>query len=254
MVLLSAVLVAGALTACSAAADPSGTVGAARPALTDAAATSPAASPAAKAHRSQDTAERPPFDKAAHSTSDPASLWVVVNKTHPIDATYRPEIALVRGYQVAVPAAAPLGRLLDDGDAAGLGLKIASAFRSYAYQRSVHDATVAARGEVEADRISARPGYSEHQTGLAVDLITPATPGCDFEQCFATTPAGRWLSQHSWEHGFIVRYTAGNEPVTGYAPEPWHLRYVGVALARAMHRAGVTTLEKFLGVSGGEYR
>ncbi len=102
--------------------------------------------------------------------------------------------------------------------------------------------------------MSARPGYSEHETGLAVDLVTPLTPACDFEQCFATTPAGRWLAQHSWEYGFLIRYTAGNEQVTGYAPEPWHLRYVGRPLAAAMREAGVTTLEKYLDVPGGGYR
>jgi D-alanyl-D-alanine carboxypeptidase len=238
----------GLLVGCSAAQDV-GTPAAATPT------TAPASGGAAsKPHRSQVPPARPPFDRGARSTTDPASIWVVVNKTHPIAASYRPEITLVRGYQVAVPAAVPLTRLLDDGDAAGLGLKIASAFRSYAYQASVHEDVVAAQGPVAADRISARPGYSEHQTGLAVDLVTPATPACDFEQCFATTPAGRWLARHSWEYGFIVRYTVGNERVTGYAPEPWHLRYVGRALATAMHDAGISTLEEFLDVPGGGYR
>jgi D-alanyl-D-alanine carboxypeptidase len=201
-------------------------------------------------------AARPrPFDTTAHSTTDPHSIWVVVNKTHPISpSSYRPEISLVRGYQVAGPAAGPLSRLLDAGDAAGLGLKIASAFRSYDYQRTVHDGLVAREGTEAADQISARPGFSEHQTGLVVDLVTPRDPGCDLEQCFARTPAGRWLAAHAWELGFIVRYTAGNQAVTGYAPEPWHLRYVGRPLAAAMRAAGVTTLEEFLHVPGGDYR
>jgi D-alanyl-D-alanine carboxypeptidase len=205
--------------------------------------------------RSEDDARQAaPFDRTAHSTTDPASPWVVVNKTHPISPIdFRPELAIVRGYQVAVPAAGPLTDLLDASDRAGLGLKIASAFRSYAYQVHVHDALVASEGSAAADRVSARAGYSEHQTGLAVDLSTPADPGCDLEQCFGTTPAGRWLSQHAWEFGFLVRYTAGNEAVTGYAPEPWHLRFVGKPLARAMHDAGVSTLEQFLGVPGGGY-
>jgi zinc D-Ala-D-Ala carboxypeptidase len=193
------------------------------------------------------------FDRAAHSTTDPASVWVIVNKTHPISPDYRPEISLVRGYQVASPAAGELAQLLDDSDQQGLGFKIASAFRSYDYQYGVHADTVASRGEAEADRVSARAGYSEHQTGLAVDLVTPASPACDFEACFADTPGGRWIAQHAWRYGFIVRYQPDNEAVTGYTSEPWHLRYVGRSLAAELHDTGVTTLEEFFDVRGGDY-
>jgi len=197
----------------------------------------------------------PPFDLTAQSTTDPTSPWVVVNKTHPIDpATFRPAISLVRGYQVADVAAAALARLLDDADDEDLGFKIASAFRSYEYQRSVHDDLVASRGVEAADRVSARPGFSEHQTGLAVDLVTPADPSCDFELCFAGTPGGTWLARHAWEYGFIVRYTAGNEATTGYEAEPWHVRFVGRPLAAAMRGDGITTLEEFFDVPGGDYR
>ncbi len=194
------------------------------------------------------------FDRAAHSTTDPRSIWVIVNKSHPIEPSdFRPEIALVRGYQVAAPAAEPLEELLAAADAQGLGFKIASAFRSYDYQLGVHADLAAARGEAEADRVSARAGHSEHQTGLAVDLVTPADPGCDFEECFADTPAGRWLASESWRFGFVVRYRAGTTAITGYAPEPWHLRFVGRELAAELHRTGDPTLEEFFDVSGGDY-
>ncbi|HEY0948944.1 M15 family metallopeptidase [Nocardioides sp.] len=194
------------------------------------------------------------FDRAAHSTTDPSSIWVIVNKSHPIEPSdFRPAIALVRGYQVAVPAAGPLEDLLAAADAEGLGLKIASAFRSYDYQLSVHAAHVAERGHVAADQVSARAGHSEHQTGLAVDLVTPADPGCDFDACFADTPAGRWLARESWRFGFVVRYRAGTTAVTGYSPEPWHLRFVGRELAAELHRSGDPTLEEFFDVSGGDY-
>jgi zinc D-Ala-D-Ala carboxypeptidase len=196
-----------------------------------------------------------PFDLTAHSTTDPRSIWVVVNKTHPIkEPEFRPELTIVRGYQVAEPAAAPLERLLTAGDRRQLGLKIESAFRSYGYQEHVHAATVAARGEAEADLVSARAGYSEHQTGLAVDLITPDDPGCDFELCFARTPAGRWLASNAWRWGFLVRYQPATTAVTGYQPEPWHLRYVGRPLAAEMRRSGVRTLEEVFGIHGGDYR
>ena len=163
------------------------------------------------ARREPATPSREPFDRTAHSTTDPASVWVVVNKTHPIaPSDFRPEIQIVRGYQVATAAAGPLQRLLDAGDRRGLGFKIASAFRSYGYQLHVHAATAAARGDAEADLVSARAGYSEHQTGLAVDLVTPADPACDFDACFARTPGGRWLARTAWRFGFVVRYQPGD--------------------------------------------
>jgi D-alanyl-D-alanine carboxypeptidase len=194
-----------------------------------------------------------PFDRTAHSTTDPSSIWVVVNKTHPIAPDFRPDLAIVRGYQVAEPAAGPLGRLLEASDRRGLGLKIESAFRSYGYQLHVHAATVANRGEAVADRLSARAGYSEHQTGLAVDLITPDDPACDFQACFAHTPAGRWLAGNAWRWGFVVRYQPATTAVTGYQPEPWHLRYVGGPLARELRVEGIATLEEFFGIPGGDY-
>jgi zinc D-Ala-D-Ala carboxypeptidase len=193
------------------------------------------------------------FDRTRHSTTDPASIWVVVNKKHGLPADFRPDLALVRGYQVATPAAGPLTRLLAAGDDAGLGLKIASAFRSYGYQVGVYGQHVAAGGRAEADTVSARPGHSEHQTGLAVDLVTPEDPGCDFDACFAATAAGRWLARDAWHYGFIVRYQPGNTAVTGYSPEPWHLRFVGRELAAELHREHVTSLETFFGISGGGY-
>jgi D-alanyl-D-alanine carboxypeptidase len=179
---------------------------------------------------------------------------VIVNKTHPISPSdFTPEIALVRGYQVASVVAAPLERMLEAAEDAGLNVKIASAFRSFEYQESVHAQLVAQQGDAAADAVSARAGYSEHQTGLAVDIVTPSDTACAFEQCFAGSPAGRWLAGHAWEFGFIVRYTAANEATTGYAPEPWHLRFVGRDLAEELHRTGVESLEEFFAVSGGDY-
>lgn len=196
----------------------------------------------------------PPFDGSAHSISEPSSIWVVVNKSHPIGPDYAPGISLVRGYQVAATAAGPLTALLAESDEQGLGFKIASAYRSYGYQEGVYGNVVATSGQAAADRVSARPGYSEHQTGLAVDLVTPASPGCDFDACFARTPGGRWLADNAWSYGFIVRYQPGNEALTGYSPEPWHLRYVGRALAAELRRTHVDTLEEFFDVTGGDYR
>jgi D-alanyl-D-alanine carboxypeptidase len=194
-----------------------------------------------------------PFDRTRHSLTDPTSIWVIVNKRHPITPLdFHPQITLVRGYQLATPAAAPLTRLLDAADRAGIPLKIASAFRSFGYQEGVHAHLVATLGLQAADELSARPGYSEHQTGLAVDL-EPLDGSCALAACFAGTAAGRWVAAGAWRFGFITRYTRADREVTGYAPEPWHLRYVGKDLARELHDTGIATLEQFFGVSGGDY-
>lgn len=199
-------------------------------------------------------AKVPVFDRSANSVTDPASIWVIVNKTHPISPDdFRPEIAIVRGYQVARAAAGSLTRMLDDGDEQGLGLKIASAFRSADYQRHVHASLVATEGASAADRVSARPGHSEHQTGLAVDLVTPGDPGCDLDPCFARSAAGRWLAENAWRYGFVIRYQPATTAVTGYAPEPWHLRFVGRRLAAELRITGIATLEEFFDVPGGDY-
>jgi D-alanyl-D-alanine carboxypeptidase len=220
--------------------------------------TTPAAYPAWRVSDRAEPTPAPPtrarFDRKRHSTTDPRSIWVIVNKKRPIaPLDFRPEITLVRGYQVAAAAAGPLAHLLEAGDRRGLGLKIASAYRSYGYQSSVYQSTVAARGVADADLVSARPGHSEHQTGLGVDVVTPADASCHFERCFGDTPAGRWLAREAWRFGFIVRYPPGARAVTGYAPEPWHLRYVGRPLAAELRSQQVATLEEFFDVSGGDY-
>jgi D-alanyl-D-alanine carboxypeptidase len=222
----------------------------AAPGLQDPAATDPSRS----SERTGAAPQTHAFDRAAHSRTDPSSIWVIVNKSHPITPSdFRPELRIVRGYQVAVPAAAALSRMLDDSDRQGLGFKIASAFRSYGYQAGVHAQLAARQGDRAADQVSARAGYSEHQTGLAVDLITPTSPSCDFEQCFAGTSGGQWLAANAWRYGFVVRYTEANEPTTGYSPEPWHLRYVGRDLAAELRRTATGSLEEFFGVTGGDY-
>jgi zinc D-Ala-D-Ala carboxypeptidase len=228
--------------------------GASQPPASQAASQDPANRAPLSSDGSGSTSHSPSIDLHAHSTTDPSSIWVVVNKKHPLSpATYAPHIAIVRGYQVAEAAAPALTRMLDASDRDGIGFKIESAYRSYDYQVGVHNSLVASQGQAYADKFSARPGYSEHQTGLAVDLITPADSSCDFDPCFAHTPGGRWIKAHSWQYGFIVRYTRADQAITGYSPEPWHVRYVGRALARYMHRTGIATLEQVFHIAGGGY-
>ena len=102
----------------------------------------------------------------------------------------------------------------------GLRLVVSSAYRSYSYQEEVYARNVRLSGEEQADRVSAKPGASQHQLGLAIDFgsITLA---------FADTPEGKWLMENAWIYGFSLSYPDGYEELTGYAYEPWHYRYIG---------------------------
>lgn len=118
---------------------------------------------------------------------------------------------------------------------------LSSGFRSYETQRQLYNGYVNTYGQAVAETFSARPGYSEHQTGLAID--------CNIvNDSFIGTPEAEWLEEHCHEYGFIIRYPKGKESVTGYKYEPWHIRYVGEYLAEQLHNSGLT-LEEYLGVS-----
>lgn len=121
-----------------------------------------------------------------------------------------------------------------------------SSFRDYAYQEQLYNGYVEQYGIAEADKISARPGYSEHQTGLTHDLI-------DLNgELITSEPEASWIREHCADYGFIVRYPQGKESVTGYDYEPWHLRYVGNPAAQEIMSKGIT-LEEYLNVEGGDY-
>ncbi len=130
---------------------------------------------------------------------------------------------------------------------AGLSLQITSAYRSFESQTRIYNRTVGNLGQAGADKVSARPGHSEHQTGLAVDIGSiPAV--CSFEACFGGTPHGQWLAANAYRFGFVLRYPDGLTPVTGYIYEPWHFRYVGLELAAEVQATGIQTLEEFFGL------
>ncbi|MFF1529067.1 D-alanyl-D-alanine carboxypeptidase family protein [Cellulomonas sp. NPDC058312] len=197
------------------------------------------------------------LDLARYATTDPASPWVVVNKALPLaPADFAPtDLVVVGGYEVRAALQDPLTRMLAAAAAEGVRLELRSGFRSAAYQQQVHADWASRVGPQRVDEVSARPGHSEHQTGLAVDVGSGSRPECDFQSCFDATPEGTWVAARAAEFGFVVRYTAGNQAVTGYAPEGWHLRYVGTDLVAEMQRRGVTTLEELFGVPGGpDYR
>ncbi|WP_431806577.1 M15 family metallopeptidase [Microbacterium paraoxydans] len=190
------------------------------------------------------------------SLTDPARIWVVVNKSLPLNpADYEPAALDAVPLQMTTPSglvrpdvAAAVGAMADAAQAAGVGrLGANNGYRSYGLQVSTYDSHVRAQGQAEADAGSARPGHSEHQTGLALDVVA-CTSGCGGLDGFGATSQSAWVAEHAWEYGFVVRYESVGTPVTGYAPEPWHLRYVGVDLAAAYHEGGYHTLEEFFGL------
>jgi len=134
------------------------------------------------------------------------------------------------------------------GAAEGAGqMQVQSSYRSYPVQVEVYDGWVSSLGKAQADRQSARPGYSEHQTGLAVDISTVPL-NCSLAACFGTTAQGEWLAANAWRFGYLLRYPADKTAITGYEYEPWHFRYIGIALATELHKEGVETLEEFFGL------
>lgn len=190
----------------------------------------------------------PAFDRGLRSIDDPNSTWVVVNKLRPLNPiAYAPGdlVDIGGGLQLRAEAAQAVAALRVEAAAAGLDVEVQSAFRSFERQQGLFGNATARFGVDGAELRSARPGFSEHQTGLAVDV---GGGGCDIERCFGETVEGRWVVANAHRTGWLVRYPAGAEPITGYQYEPWHLRYVGPELATEMHETGVATLEEFFGL------
>lgn len=190
------------------------------------------------------------------SLSDPDREWLVVNKQRPLDPLdyYPGDLVMpsnVRALEQSALRAAPaeaLSAMVRAASDAGVGeIGYLSAFRSYSTQQSTYAGRVAVGGVAEADRESARPGFSEHQTGKAVDIV-PCNGSCATLDDVAASAQGAWVREHAWEFGFITRYAEGREDVSGYEPEAWHLRFIGPELAQAYHDGGYTTLEEFFGL------
>lgn len=172
-----------------------------------------------------------------------ASLWRVVNKRTPMRRTDQPaKLAKVAGVEVDPRMAEPLKKLLADASRRKLEIYPSNGFRSYDWQSGLYESYVQADGVKKADTYSARPGFSEHQTGLSFDAKT-RDEKCSLEECFGATPAGRYLATDAGRFGFIVRYTEQNRSSTGYQPEPWHMRYVGAWLVRHLQASKREGLE-----------
>lgn len=159
---------------------------------------------------------------------------LIVNKTYPLPQNYNPG--------VNPEAKAALDKMFAAAKAEqNLKMWVCSGFRSYTVQKSLYNSYVRRDGAKAADRYSARPGYSEHQTGLAFDINY-----ADYR--FKNTAEAKWLAANAYKYGFILRYPEGKESITGYMYEPWHYRYVGVESAKKIFDSGLT-LEEYFGIT-----
>ena len=164
---------------------------------------------------------------------------LIANKQYPLPSTYSPgESKEARAAFNEMAAAAKLD---------GFELDAFSTYRSYDRQTGLYERYVERDGSEEADRYSARPGYSEHQTGLAFDIGEVGSEQYYASSKFGETDAGKWVAANAYRFGFIMRYPEGKEKITGYMHESWHFRYVGIELAEEVYKQNIS-LEEYLGI------
>lgn len=189
------------------------------------------------------------------------SLLVVANKKHRLPEGYEPAdlaypwVDFTGGKQtMRWEAAEAIEKMFEAADNDGVHLLLQSGYRSAAYQNELYSYYEGQYGTARADAISSRPGYSDHQTGLAADIGSSTRSDLDLTQDFIDTVEGQWLYNHAHEYGFIMRYPVGKQDITGYAYEPWHYRYIGVSEAKALKSADPDmSFEEYYNVAGGDY-
>ena len=190
---------------------------------------------------------------------DPTDVLILVNKqnkapTVPVTLV-KPDVtptkpSVAENIYMRPEAARALEALFAGAAEDGITLYATSGFRSYATQKAIFDRKAAERGEQAANRSVAKPGYSEHQTGLAMDIEGETTLGTGLTAAFGESPEGIWVAEHCHEYGFIIRYPEDKTSITGYIYEPWHIRYVGVEAATKITQLGVTFEEYILLIRG----
>ena len=185
---------------------------------------------------------------------DPTDLLLLVNKQNrapsvpytlvkPNVTPSKPELS--ENIYMRPEAAAALEELFEHAENEGIVLFATSGFRSYSTQKAIFDRKAKDRGEQAANRSVAKPGQSEHQTGLAMDIEGKSSLGTGLTNAFGETPEGIWVAENCADHGFIVRYPKDKTNITGYIYEPWHIRYVGVEAAKEITALGLT-LEEYV--------
>lgn len=171
----------------------------------------------------------------------PDSIYCLVNKEYSLPADYKPDDLVIPNVSFNIDydsekkylrqeASDALESLFEAAKKEGLELFAVSGYRSYARQQEIYETNLKTRGTTHTNQYSAKPGYSEHQTGLVMD-ISCESEHYDLQESFGETPEGIWVSENCAKYGFIIRYPEDKCEITGYAYEPWHLRYVGVTMA-----------------------
>lgn len=191
---------------------------------------------------------------------DEEGYLILANKTHKLREDYEPSDLVkpnvtMRYYECMLreEAAKKLEEMVNKASEEGLFIGLISGYRSYSYQVDLYNSYVSNHGQEYTDTFSSRPGYSDHQTGLAVDLCGEDI-NYDLSTEFENTSEGKWLHEHAHEYGFIMRYPKGKDDITGYSYEPWHFRYIGEEYATAIYETDEWyTFEEYFGVRGGYY-
>jgi LAS superfamily LD-carboxypeptidase LdcB len=194
--------------------------------------------------------------KVKRSIAGSGDSLMLVNKKNNISSDYvpknlvTPKVAYagrLKDIQMREEAASALEKLFAQAQKEGIKIFAISGYRSYEYQKTIFTSNAARYGETKANSFSARPGQSEHQTGLAMD-VSCAAEKYQLEETFGKTLEGKWLIDNAIKYGFIIRYPEGKEESTGYIYEPWHIRYVGEAPAKYISANNLTLEEYVLGI------
>lgn len=183
------------------------------------------------------------------------SITVFINKEYGLPKDYVPEDLEIPNIYfdfsyydekklLRTVAARAIEELCEAAEAEGLSISGVSGYRSYNRQKSIYENNIRTRGYAYTSKYSAQPGYSEHQSGLSIDLSTPSLNNT-LQTKFAETPEGIWLAKNCYKFGFIIRYPEGKEHITGYSYEPWHVRYVGIELATYLTENQLTLEEYY---------
>lgn len=193
--------------------------------------------------------QAPPLD------TDPDSITVLVNKNLGLANDFVPSHLVIPDILFEInyydekklmkrDASNALEELFKSSEDSGLNLYAISGYRSYARQNSIYKENISTKGELLTNQYSAKPGFSEHQTGLCMDVSTPSI--CNrLEDVFEGTPEGKWLAENAHLYGFIIRYPKDKESITGYSYEPWHIRFVGTKLAQYLYTNDLTLEEYY---------
>ena len=169
-------------------------------------------------------------------------VCIIVNKYYKVPDDYKPaDLTSVDGQKLRSVAASAYINMKNDALKEGLKIRVVSGYRTVEYQRGLYNRYLSGDSQENVDRYSARPGYSEHHTGLAMDLFGSQ----DGLRQFENTPEFPWVRDNCYKYGFIIRYLEETEDITGYESEPWHLRYVGVDVSTDMKEKNINNFEEY---------